>query len=231
MARGGWLVTGLSVAVVLGSFGGFAWYAASILPPPEAGTGGGETATVEPVAEKKPHAASGLPVEIRDVGGSAVEAPVEAGEPLERVAPPPRPQLQVMPASGPEKPKSTRLFGPVVVAAGTIAAGDHVMALRGVIPTPVDRICRDASGQDWPCGTRARTALRGYLRGRAVVCDVAEGGALEVETDCTVSGRDIARWLVARGWVEVPDGSPYAELSDEARASGFGLFGSGADGE
>mgnify|MGYP001243342854 CR=1 FL=1 len=118
-----------------------------------------------------------------------------------------------------------------MVAAGTIAAGDHVMALKGVIPTPVERICRAANGQDWPCGARARTALRGYLRGRAVVCEVTEGGALEVETDCTVSGRDIARWLVTRGWVEVPDGSPYAELSDEARASGFGLFGNGLDEE
>ena len=229
MGLGRWLVNGLSLAIVAGSLGAFAWYAAPIITP----DGNGKP----DASEGKPAATPGQAENVlaRDVGGKAVENLVDATQPLERL--PPRPKLTIAkePEAKVRRPVSARLFAPVAMSAGVITAEDYVITLKDITPTSPEQTCASDNGSEWPCGARARTALRNYLRGRAIVCTIPGGDAeqarpgkpVEITTECTVVGRDIGQWLATWGWVDVPDNSPLSDLAATARAEARGIHGAG----
>lgn len=142
--------------------------------------------------------------------------------PLERIEP-------RMPLSEPivkeVKPVTTVLRHPVAVSAGLIRFGNSLLQLEGIEPQDAARIC-DSDGKSWPCGMIARTALRNFLRARALVCSVPEGGWTgTVTSTCTVSGLDPAVWLVESGWATVADGSPLSEKAAAAAKAGLGFSG------
>ncbi len=87
-----------------------------------------------------------------------------------------------------------------------------------------------SDGRDWNCGARARTAFRGFLRGRAVVCDVppeTERGVIVAK--CRIGKQDIGEWLVANGWVRAEDTGPYVDAGRKAEAERKGIFGTAPD--
>lgn len=140
------------------------------------------------------------------------DTPLERIEPKEPPAPPPRTPIT--------------LQRPGVVKAGLIAIRNRSLGLAGVTPTELGRTCPGASGKEWPCGVAARTAMRLFLRNRAIACDLPrkdwESGSTAT---CKIGDTDIGAWLVSSGWAQAVPGSPYEPLEEEARKARKGLFG------
>lgn len=157
---------------------------------------------------------------VRDVTPpGATQGPPVSG-PLTRVPGPfvaPRPR---------EKPagRSERLFRPVVTAAGAFRSRQGTVRLDGIAAPEPERRC-GTGARAWPCGRMARTALRGFIRGRAIDCEVPPGRtALPESTRCSVGGRDIAAWLVEQGWAEARSDA-YRDAEQAARRARRGLWG------
>ncbi|HWK14451.1 MAG TPA: thermonuclease family protein [Rhizobiaceae bacterium] len=119
----------------------------------------------------------------------------------------------------------TLLYRPVAESAGRIRSGDVVVTLAGIEPVAADETCRDDAGKAWNCGVRARAALRAFLRGRAMACDLPPDTAVkEATATCRVGKQDISQWLAEAGWARATV-EPYAAAADEARRAGRGIFG------
>ncbi|MBB6468949.1 endonuclease YncB(thermonuclease family) [Aminobacter lissarensis] len=188
-----------------------------MLPPEEGSTSAvaPETPDAEPASR---------PVAPEDIA----PPPLEQGD-LVRAAP--RPPLSELSLALPPKPKmpddwdGTMLFQPVASAAGLIKAKGFSVALSGVTAVDASESCT-YEGKEWNCGTRARTAFRGFLRSRAVVCDVppdSERGLIVAR--CRIGKQDVGEWLVANGWAKADVGGPYAEAGQKAEADKKGIYG------
>ncbi len=80
---------------------------------------------------------------------------------------------------------------------------------------PVDKVCRRASGEEWPCGRTALISLRMFLHGRAIECYLPPiGKAVEAIAPCRVGQTDLGAWLLSQGW-----GTPNDYATDEYRAA------------
>lgn len=130
------------------------------------------------------------------------------------------------PAATPADPnerKQTILYQPVAEAAGVFDAAGYRVKLAGIDPVAKDETCPLSTGGTWPCGLVARTAFRGWLRGRALTCEVpAAKGPLT--TSCTVGDDDPALWLAANGWARSDD-ARYREAVNKAKEEKKGIFG------
>lgn len=161
------------------------------------------------------------PAAVQDTPQSTINAAQ-----LERIAP--REPLGDLGLASPPRPKigGSILYQPLSPAAGKIEAMDYSILLDGLEPLDPEETC-SFEGSDWPCGARARSAFRAFLRGRAVTCD------LEAETDkntaitttCRLGKQDIGEWLAENGWARAVAGGPYAKLGENARSAGKGIFG------
>ncbi|NDV85913.1 hypothetical protein GTW51_04260 [Aurantimonas aggregata] len=147
--------------------------------------------------------------------------------PLRRVQPPP---AAAEPESEPpdtDDPAGIRLLAqPVAMDAGRIAIGDSIVTLPGLAAPELGRRC-GSGATEWPCGIRARTELRAYLRGRSIRCAVPEdfGETQEtVATACTLGGADIGEWLVRNGWAEAEANGRYVDAETEAKRERRGLW-------
>jgi endonuclease YncB( thermonuclease family) len=119
-----------------------------------------------------------------------------------------------------------RLFNPVVNSAGAITFDGRDLRLAEIAAPALDKRC-GAKSTSWPCGRMARTALRRFIRGRAVECELPEGAdAIPDPARCFVAGDNIAEWLVAQGWAE-SDGDTFTAVEESARTSKRGLWGDG----
>ncbi len=113
-----------------------------------------------------------------------------------------------------------------VVNVATLQAGEKILRLRGIAEMDARRKCVDGD-LTWPCGAKAQTALRLFIRGRPVRC-LADPDAPE-DSDrlwCKVGGRDISDWILRRGWAKPsPDANRrFINLADEARRQKRGLW-------
>lgn len=197
-----------------------------------------ETEIADPDAAARDRINQTIAFELRPTGG--LPDPETSGEPHIRNVTPPEmtaapvitgPLTRVATGGDVENAEARaeieRLFNPIVVAAGTIKAGGRDIALAGIAAPAFDERC----GEDdavWPCGRMARAALRRFVRGRAIECEVPAGTETVGEhTTCRVAGEDLAQWLVSQGWAKAA-GDRYVEEQDAARAARLGLWGDGA---
>jgi len=157
---------------------------------------------------------------VRDVTPENMTAGPEVTGPLVRVeAAPEDVQPHVREA------RMQRLFNPLVVSADTIKVRDREIALADIDAPSFDARCGEGASA-WPCGRMARAALRRFIRGRAIECEVPEGAdAIPEAARCEVAGEDIAAWLVAQGWAKNTAQS-YADAESAARDARLGLWGS-----
>ncbi|RWO44859.1 MAG: thermonuclease family protein [Mesorhizobium sp.] len=169
----------------------------------------------------------------RAIDPEIVAPPELPADGLERVEP--REPLSKLALAVPPKPKmpddwnGTKLFQPVAPAAGLIEAKGYSVAVSGIDIVRQDETCSE-DGKTWPCGVRARTAFRAFLRGRAVVCTVPpEGGRDLIAAECRIGKQDVGQWLVDNGWARAARGGPYIEAGDKARTAKKGIFGSAPD--
>ncbi|MBZ9678007.1 thermonuclease family protein [Mesorhizobium sp. ES1-1] len=204
---------------------------------PIADEAAGESA--DTVAEQPATAAIGAQespaptVPSRAIDPEVVAPPQLPAEGLQRVEP--RAPLSKLALAVPPKPKmpddwkGTKLFQPMAPAAGLLEAKGYSVAVSGVDIVSQDETC-DADGKPWPCGARARSAFRAFLRGRAVVCTVPpEGGRDLIAAECRIGKQDVGQWLVENGWARAAKSGPYVEAGDKARTAKKGIFGAAPD--
>jgi endonuclease YncB( thermonuclease family) len=140
---------------------------------------------------------------------------------LTRLAPPPKPAPAAVPAS--PKPRTERLLRPTVEAAGLVVSGKRAIRLAGIQAPGPDQTCGEGASA-WPCGRMARAALRRFVRGRAVECDIPAGAdTIPDPARCVVAGVDLSGWLVAQGWAR-HDSDSYAALETAARDGRRGMW-------
>ncbi|MEJ6781991.1 thermonuclease family protein [Aminobacter sp. Piv2-1] len=192
----------------------------------------GSTAAVEPTGTASDAANGALdpaPEPARPVAQGEFAPPASEAGGLTREAP--RAPLSELSLALPPKPKmndewdGATLFRPVASAAGRIEAMGLGVTIAGVVPLEEGASCT-ADGQEWNCGARARTAFRGFLRGRAVVCDVPpEKTGGEAVAKCRIGKMDVGEWLVANGWARAEAGGLYEDAGRKAEADKKGIFG------
>jgi endonuclease YncB( thermonuclease family) len=160
-------------------------------------------------------------IAIRDVTPTNMTSAPPSEEPPARAEQP----AQEAAAAAP-KAKLQRLFNPVVGTAGSVETKGRTILFAGIAAPEVDRRC-GSEATAWPCGRMARAALRRFIRGRAVECEIPVGAeAIPDKARCFVAGEDISSWLVMQGWAE-SDGSTFDDAEKSAREAKMGLFGDG----
>lgn len=163
---------------------------------------------------------------VRKIAPDVVAPPEFSTDTLQREAPrQPLGALGQAEKPAPKRPDGGRLFNPVATAAGIIESRDFAVTIAGIDVVGADEAC-SFDGKEWPCGLRARTAFRGFLRGRAVVCDLPpEMASGAVAAQCAIGKQDIGGWLVSNGWARAAAGGSYAEDEAEAKDKGRGIYG------
>ncbi len=125
----------------------------------------------------------------------------------------------------PDKWKGTLLHRPVAVASARFEAMGRTVALAGVDSVAPEETC-SWQGRPWPCGVRARTAFRTWLRGRSLSCAIPpESDRHLVVAACRLGKQDAGLWLVANGWAKAAEGGLYQAAGMEAREKQLGIFG------
>lgn len=143
--------------------------------------------------------------------------------------PEPGPDRQTQPQSEPPPPQPSgepeRVFHRAVAVTATDFEADGLrISLAGVESLPFEETC-SLGTLSAPCGAQARTALRGWLRGRSLSCDVpADTREGDIEATCHVGGEDVARWLVVQGWARPVSGGSYGTEAEAARRNERGLW-------
>ena len=125
----------------------------------------------------------------------------------------------------PDGKDSVELLRPTVESAGILSFGKRRLQIANVIETPTDKSC-GSDGKQWPCGMMAKTALRLYLRNRAIDCDLPSDAWEDMASAaCRLGQQDIGTWLVENGWVEAQPGSPLDAASEKAKQAKQGIHG------
>jgi len=123
----------------------------------------------------------------------------------------------------PPKAQTERFFNVLVVSAGVIKLRGEEIHLAGIAAPQFDDRCGEGAAA-WPCGRMARAALRGFLRGRAVECEIPSGAEkLPDPANCSVSGDSVSEWLVTHGWAK-RSGDLYEDAEAAAREAKLGLW-------
>lgn len=142
---------------------------------------------------------------------------------IERVRPQAARQSEA--AALPER--SFHIIRPLVLERAALKSGKLTVELAHVTGLPAAGTCETASGQVWPCGTRALTALRALVRSHRVDCEPAASlGPHHMSAICRKGPVDLGYWLVQQGWArasgEAPEGYTTAEAA--AREAGLGQW-------
>jgi endonuclease YncB( thermonuclease family) len=212
------------------------------LPPaPAAAPGATANAATEPEAQAQPaplpQAASPAapvappqvvqlpdapnPSSIRNVTPSDILPPPRVSGPLKRVAS----QVPKLPER--EIPTEITFHQPLVIDAGSFRTKQLTIRLAGIDAPLLEETCPSRLGGTWPCGMRARTALRGLVRRHAITCDgMQDTPAGVVLAQCRKQGTDLAAWMVAQGWARPGEGAGEDLLaaSEAAREARRGIW-------
>lgn len=181
-------------------------------PAPGPAPGSAQEAASEPVAAVELPPAP-LPDTIRNVAPDGILPPPPVSGPLTRVASraPERPVQEV--------PEEISFRRPVVLDAGTLRMKRLTVRLAGLDAPALAETCPSRLGGTWPCGMRARTALRAFVRRRAVTCeDMVEIAPGLVSARCRRQDEDLSAWMVQQGWARPGEGAG-AEMRAAAEAA------------
>jgi len=129
-----------------------------------------------------------------------------------------------MPALSQQGPQPVRLAD-----GDSFSLGRERYRLQGIDAPELHQECKDASGRDWPCGTRARSELRRIIGTHPVQCRTVStdryGRSIAV---CEAGGRDLAEEMVRAGFATIivrrGSNNPYGAAQAEARADKRGIW-------
>ncbi len=161
------------------------------------------------------------PGSLRNVGGNRTPPP-PVTTPLKRVA-----HVKMPRKPTPSLAKGLVLYRPVAVDGATLRAKKRRISLHHVQPVPLSTTCPSEDGERWPCGIRARTALRAFIRQKRVTCaNVKTVQSDEYAASCSVGKHNLATWLIENGWAKVGRDAPgtLKEIAARARRAGRGIW-------
>ncbi|SDT93741.1 nuclease homologue [Stappia sp. ES.058] len=176
-------------------------------PLPETNATTGRSAPPDPLPPAP------MPQSIRNVTTADILPPPPVTGPLKRVEArlPEQPKIEV--------PDELTFRRPLVVDAGTLRHKTLTIRLAGLDAPKVSETCPSRLGGSWPCGRRARTALRAFVRRRAVTCDqVSEIASGLVAAQCRRQDTDLSEWMIAQGWAR-PEPDAAASLHEASKAA------------
>ena len=125
----------------------------------------------------------------------------------------------------PPEPEITLFHRPVATGSASFEAMGYKLVIAGTQSVGVDEACTQGSIV-WPCGMRARTAVRMWLRGRTLTCAPPPKDKNKVAVvTCDLGKQDVGAWLVSNGWARAAPDGPYAEAEAKARKAKMGIFG------
>lgn len=124
------------------------------------------------------------------------------------------------------EPEITLFYRPVATASAAFESMGYRFAITGAESVDPDETCTQG-GVAWPCGMRARAAVRMWLRGRALTCKPPpkDKDKLAVVA-CSLGKQDVGAWIVSNGWARAAPDGPYVKAEAKAREAGMGIFGS-----
>ncbi len=195
------------------------------VPPPEAVPTSQQDATASVTFELRPGAEAVKPESEEPARAVRNVTPdnMTAGPPVTGKL------ARIDPRAAAAEARRERLFNPIVVSAGSIKARDREIHLAGIAAPEFDRRCGEGAAA-WPCGRVARAALRSFIRGRAIECEIPAGAdKIPDPAQCLVGGVNISEWLVAQGWVK-RSGDLFEAVEEKAREAKLGLWGDGRPG-
>ncbi len=143
---------------------------------------------------------------VRYVEGSGIAAPRLEG-PLVR-----EDQPAILPAAPARGPDPERFKLVVIESADTVNVRSHRFTLAYIDAPDADATCTTGEGKAWPCGARARTALRRLVRRRALDCLQLDRTSEEPvrAANCEVANTNLSEWLVEQGWARPTEEAPEA---------------------
>lgn len=191
-------------------------------PSPSRNTIAAQTVATKEAAESPPP----LPSDIRNVSPAGISPPEVTGK-LTRVKPSQRLLDLINPPVEPVPDGEFKLQRPKVIDAGTLGTEDLLVRIAHISPLKPDETCVSRVGGTWPCGARARTALRGLIRMFTIVCQKTEDlGPRQIAATCMRRKTDIGEWLVRYGWADPAENAPqnYLELAAEAKKNKRGKW-------
>jgi endonuclease YncB( thermonuclease family) len=178
-------------------------------------------ATIEATESPPP-----LPSDIRDVSPAGISPPEVTGK-LTRVKPSQRLLDLINPPVEPVPDGEFELRRPKVIDAGTLGTDGLLVRIAHINTLKPDETCVSRVGGTWPCGARARTALRGLVRMFTIVCQkTSDLGPRQIAATCVRRKTDIGEWLVRYGWADPAENAPgnYLELAAEAKKNKRGKW-------
>lgn len=185
----------------------------AIVPSPLAG--GGDLRRLPPA-----QSGAATPITSETKAPSPADA---AGEP------PPAPQTgETVAGAAPEtaapaQPEYRRFSQPIAIDSGTIQVGRTTLRIAGVEPIEPEARCISGD-RSLPCGVRARTAVRGWLRGRSLLCPVPPEAGDDLTVPCLLGEEDVGEWLVVNGWAAAAPDSRYVEAEATAKQARRGIW-------
>jgi len=226
--------------LVLAGFGGALGWLLVAEPPvtpvtpktghetPEAAAETGPDPVLAPARDMMATAESAAPSPgmLRDVSPEGVTPP-PVNAPLTRVSPSEAYLESKNPPIEPVPPGPLEFQRVQVLDAGTLDTGGTLVRIAHVEPLGVEETCTAENGDIWPCGTRARTSVRGLLRQLKITCEKVEDlGPREVTAVCMRGRINLGEWLVRYGWATPAETAPdeYAELEKTARDQRVGQW-------
>jgi endonuclease YncB( thermonuclease family) len=171
-------------------------------------------------------AAAPNPDDIRDVSPEGVTAPFVNGglkrvEPSERYLELKNPPIEAIP-DGPLELRRVQ-----VLDSGHIKSDRLTVKLAHIDPLTLDETCLSRLGGSWPCGTRARTFLRGLIRQFKITCEKIEDiGPHQILASCFRGKIDLGARLVRYGWADPASDAPdnFKKLAQTAKDKKIGKW-------
>ncbi len=124
-------------------------------------------------------------------------------------------------------PRELVLYRPVALDGATLSDTTKRILLRHVKPLELTETCPSEDHERWPCGNRARTALRTFIGQKRITCtDMSKLRNDAYAASCKAGRHDLATWLVENGWVKTVESAPNSlkKTAQNARLKEQGMW-------
>ncbi len=154
------------------------------------------------------------PDSIRNVTPQGILPHPPISGPLKRIEPPPQPVPEAPPV-----PEYVEFRGPLVLDARTLKVKSLTIRLAGLAGPGLEEKCTSRFGDKWPCGMRARTALRALIKRNSIRCDeIVETSANEAVAHCRKGAADLGLWMLQQGWARAAEDAMHGYKQAQATA-------------
>ena len=104
-----------------------------------------------------------------------------------------------------------------VLDSTSFSFGDGTYKIAHLRPIAPKRLCQAAEGGRWPCGRMASIFLGNLVRGKRLLCDIAQAGKTAVLSQCVVGQRDVAAAIVTQGYAMAIEDTALLETQGQAQ--------------